>query len=455
MKVQVKITPPTKAKEFANIKLQFDDTSGVTRQVDLYVDFFQMYNFKQETKSKAFDFFLISTLVYGVDCLLDRYEFSVDAWSREIEIDFPVVNIHVWKPLEEDFKELLSFLTGDYWKITFSKSSIAQFYKPDKSVFKGYSTKSKYVFSSLFSGGLDSLIGVINSLELTASGNKTLLISHSDPTSPGANSDQVRLVEAIKNRYPKLYDWVQCKVSLEPNDTGGRELSKESSFRSRSLLFLGIGMYCTEGLPACNQLLIPENGTISVNFPLTPSRSSTLSTRTTHPHYIQLLQTLLGTAGFTTTIENPYKFMTKGEMVVLPTSKPIITSMYGLSVSCGKRGRKMHWDIKVGTSHCGVCMPCIYRRASLHQMGADTQLYGIDIFKTAKPVLSIPDMPAFFDFIKRPMKRTTIRRTLIVNGSFTPADAEAYAYLVERVRDEIKIWLKAKGNKEIWKLAGI
>ena len=39
-------------------------------------------------------------------------------------------------------------------------------------------------------------------------------------------------------------------------------------------------------------ILVPENGVISINVPLTVRRVGTLSTRTTHPYFIQEIQKL-------------------------------------------------------------------------------------------------------------------------------------------------------------------
>ena len=41
------------------------------------------------------------------------------------------------------------------------------------------------------------------------------------------------------------------------------------------------------------KLIVPENGLISLNIPLTHSRLGGSSTRTTHPYYMSLLQELI------------------------------------------------------------------------------------------------------------------------------------------------------------------
>jgi hypothetical protein len=458
MKVSIAINDPARTGEFARTSLSFEDLSGTTRNVDLYISFQSLKDFSNNTTSVAFDLLFISALIYGVDNLLERYQFSIDGWARDIEVCLPVNNLDVWEENRTDFEVLLSFLTGDYWSISFSQIRDQVLFtnksKRWKSNVPSYQME-EYTFASLFSGGLDSLVGVIDGVLDLRDDHKGLLLSHFDSSSPGPNSDQVR-IEHFFSRNNKLkdrYSWIQCVVALDNHDDHGRELVKEASFRSRSLLFVGIGLFCIEALPNCDTLIIPENGTISLNYPLTPSRTSTLSTRTTHPHYIKLLQKLVNNIGLGTKLVNPYQSLTKGELVSNCVDAAVLAASYPLSVSCGKRGRKMHWDTKHGTSHCGICMPCIYRRAALHKVGLDNQLYGIDIFTTASEICGKYDFPALFDFLSSALTTEQIRRTLLVAGSLEPDEMDQAAGLVERVREEIKQWIRDKGNDELNRLA--
>lgn len=458
MKIDVILNEPNGKGKFADIKLRYTDLDSSVRDVSLNIGFGELHSLVGDTTSLTFDFFLISAIVYGVDNLLGRYLFSIDAWAREIEVTIPVQNPTVWNASSKEVEEVLTFLTGDYWNVSFTKATVKQFYKRKASRLKDRifsREKSKYTFASLFSGGLDSLIGVIDNLNSLTDNDKGLLISHFDGTSPGANSDQERLNAYLANQAKYNFDWIQEPVSLSSSDNTGKDVSKESSYRSRSILFISIGVYCVEHLPNVHTLLVPENGTISLNYPLTPSRSSTLSTRTTHPFYLRSLQSLINKIGIGTTIESqPYVDMTKGEMVVNCANQKALKGIYQTAVSCGKRGRKQHWDTRSGTSHCGVCMPCIYRRAALHKNGWDTQLYGIDIFTTPKTILEIQDMPALFDFLKTNQTSEVIKRTIMANGAWSD-NIDKNVALVNRVKLEIKDWLKAKGNKNLKDLAGI
>jgi len=460
MKVNILLNNPVSKGRFAETKLSFNDREGNMRIVTLNISFQALKDFSNDTTSLAFDFFFISTLVYGIDNLLDRYEYSIDGWARDIEVCFPVNNYQVWENNQCKLESLLTFLTGDYWNISFDQIDRINLFtdkaKRWKSKIPTYNF-ADYKFVSLFSGGLDSLIGVIDGLVSLNDNEKGLLISHFDSSSPGANSDQERINNYLlgKQDFGSKYHWIQCIVALANQDNSGNELVKESSFRSRSLLFIGLALFCVEALPNCNTLTIPENGTISLNFPLTPSRTSSLSTRTTHPYYLQKLQNLFSSIGLSTELFNPYKNFTKGEMVEECSKQSVLKEIYAQSVSCGKRGRKMQWDTKSGTHHCGICMPCIYRRAALHKINIDTQLYGIDIFTTPNFIFDKYDFPALFDFLNKTLTTEQIKRTLLVAGSISMDDLDNAASLVERVREEIKRWITDKGNESLKQLAGI
>lgn len=445
---------------FADVKLAFQDINDTYRTVDLNISFQNLYDFSEDTTSVQFDFFFISALVYGIDNLLERYQYSIDGWARDIEVSLPVNNLTMWSNNSSDIESILSFLTGDYWSIHFEQI-------PKVTLFKRRSNRRKskipifnhsnYSFVSLFSGGLDSLVGTIDGLNSLQNSQKGLLISHFDSSSPGANSDQLKINKYLSSKkdFFNKYDWIQTIVTLSNHDNHGLALEKESSYRSRSLLFISMAIYCAEKISSCNKLTIPENGTISLNYPLTPSRTSTLSTRTTHPYYLTLLQSLITQLGLKTVLYNPYSNTTKGELVEQCISPQILKETYRLSVSCGKRGRKMHWDTKSGTQHCGICMPCLYRRAALHKLNLDDQLYGIDIFNTPQSIFEKHDFPALFDFLNSKLTEEQIKRNLLISGSLSFSEIDESAKLVIKVMQEVRTWINDKGDDSLKKLIKI
>ena len=92
----------------------------------------------------------------------------------------------------------------------------------------------------------------------------------------------------------------------------------EPSLRSRSIVFIGLGIYAASEVGAEIPLLAPENGTIALNLPLTPSRSGSCSTRTMHPFYLDTLRSVLNDLGLKNSLTNPLGLKTgKGECVTM------------------------------------------------------------------------------------------------------------------------------------------
>jgi len=446
MEVQIEFSTPQKGK-FSDIKLCYIDTSGMIQKVSLNIDFDELYEFGNETNSVAFEFFLISSIVYGVDNLITRDEYSVNCWTREIKVCFPVYSVEKWNDAVDILTDSLNFLTGDFWDISFQKLEMIRLFSYDKKKKKTFD-KDNYQYISLFSGGLDSLVGVIDFLESLPERKRALLVSHFDSNAVGPSKDQTTLNSFLEGKYRNKSNWIQTKVHLSHYNSDGAKIEIEPSYRSRSLMFIAIGVYLQSSVKNTNELYIPENGTISLNYPMTPSRSSSLSTRTTHPYFFLKVQELLNTLEINCNIKNPYSLLTKGELVAQCKNVPNLKEICEASVSCSKSGRKMYWDQKTGTRHCGVCIPCVYRRSGLHKIGADNQRYGIDILNKESPS-SHDDIFALATYLNDPLDIEQIKRGLITNSSLLIDKLDEYAELIMRSREEVRTWIKEKGNDKI------
>lgn len=429
--------------KFSELKLCYTD-NGVDRKVPLsFLGYERVFDFTTDFTSVKFDFFLISAIVYGVDNLLNRGIYSNDGWTRDIDVEFPVGNLVIWNGKEEKLKQILDFLTGDNWQISFREIEDVNLFQPRTNRRRVPSYDKDSIKSvSLFSGGLDSLIGVIDELEKLGNNERILLVSHFDSKSPGPNGDQRKLLGHLRTQYPNRIDWVQSKLALSRKDIDGNRVSIEKNYRSRSLFFIGVGTY----LSPTDELIIPENGTISINYPLTPSRVSSLSTRTTHPYVLKNTQELLTGLGLSTRIHNPYAFKTKGEMFVECANREFLKSIYQDSVSCGKRGfRQYHFDNPNEKHNCGRCMPCIYRRAALNKAGLDNENnYGNFITKVFS--LGNNDLPALFSYLKRNIPLEKMKRDLLVNGNIDINNLTDYAEMVLRSKAEVLKLFNDKGN---------
>jgi len=169
---------------------------------------------------------------------------------------------------------------------------------------KGKKPKADAV--ALFSGGLDSLIGAS---DLLASGASPLLIGHCD--APSTSAVQSTLAKGLSAKYPAASPLLQFWI--KPPQLIGRE--KEETTRGRSFLFFTLATLAASGLGRPSRLVIPENGFIALNAPLTSTRLGALSTRTVHPYTVTRYREVLEALGLPVAIETPYALTTKGEML--------------------------------------------------------------------------------------------------------------------------------------------
>lgn len=452
MKVNITIPKARKGK-FSEIKLGYKNEENEDIQVLLNVDFQNLYEFTKKKNGIGFDVFLIGCFVYGIDILLPRKSFSVNGWSREIEVEFPVESLDLFNGGKNELEQLLSFLTGDYWQISFIQRDVTPLFVNTKKVYSNDYRKS-HKRISLFSGGLDSLIGVID--QLAKSKDRMVLVSHYDATFKGAKSDQDKIDKILYKKYSH-YHLLQTRVDLEGYDINGNKINTETTLRSRSFLFLCQAVFVASSIEDGKEILIPENGTISLNHPLTPSRRSSCSTRTAHPYYLIKVIDFISKLGLNHLIKNEYEMKTKGEMLEECIDNDILRATYKKSCSCAKRGtRKDIRDVMTGTNHCGICMPCIYRRVALHRIGIDDEVVGTNLFNPQKyPLEKLPDVPAFLDYMRNPLSIEDIEKNLLINGTLPLNKVEQYASVVFRTRTQIIDWIKDKGSVEIKKKLGL
>lgn len=322
----------------------------------------------------AIDLLIVAALVHAADTRISRDSESQDTWTREIRLVVPVSAPQKWIAAQPIVERMLNFLTGDRWTIGFRArpprfATIAP--RRSKDLFPAFDSLA------LFSGGLDSLIGAIDSLE---DGKCPLFVSHA---SEGATSDaQTTLFEALKKHYKSI----KCERfrlwMAFPKDLV-RDVAMEDTTRGRSFLFFSAGALAGSGLGGTFTLRVPENGFIALNVPLDPLRLGALSTRTTHPFYIARWNDLLQAIGISGRVVNPYWDKTKGEMVRGCTNQKLLRSLLDQSMSCSSP-TKGRWQGHT-TEHCGYCLPCIIRRASLARgLGqSDPTTYTLPTFKGA------------------------------------------------------------------------
>lgn len=292
----------------------------------------------------AFDFLNIALAVTAADTFVLRKN-AEDGWTRHLRIKLPLSEPSVWETVRNDLEKALHFLSGDIWEFEFSSGFMG--YKVNQE--KRNRAKEYHDLNciSLFSGGLDSAIGAI---DLLSQGRKPLFVSHSYK---GDKSKQEQIIGMLRGTFGQL------SLNADPHHY---KRSTEISMRTRSLNFLAFGVIGASIISNIHNftsvdLIVPENGFISLNVPLTPRRIGSLSTRTTHPYFIGIIQQIFDRVGIGCRITNPYQFKTKGEMASSCSDKDTLQKIVDYTVSCS------HWKRK--NQQCGVCVPCLIRQAAL------------------------------------------------------------------------------------------
>lgn len=145
----------------------------------------------------------------------------------------------------------------------------------------------------------------------------------------------------------------------------------ETTTRGRSFLFLTAALALASASGPSVPVYLPENGSIALNVPLTRARTGSASTRTTHPHYLQLLGEAASMIGVVNPLINPYRYKTKGQMLQESKNIKLLKQLAPDTVSCSHpKAARMQQRAQ---GNCGYCFPCLIRRAALAKVGWDTE----------------------------------------------------------------------------------
>lgn len=287
----------------------------------------------------ALDFVTFALSIVTSDRAVSRAA-TTDGWTRKIELTIPINKADAWLANKGQLEKMLRYLTGDFWSLHFLSTG---------SQIKDLQNKAAKINKScvcLLSGGIDSLVGAI---DLVSDGVSPLFVSQ---IVRGDAASQKIFADTLGT--DSLFQW-----------SAGRLPSEEGSTRARSIMF-----FAYAALSACSlneergrtQVFVPENGFISLNIPLDANRIGSLSTKTTHPIYIKMLQEIWDAIGMNAELVVPYKYKTKGEILRECKNQLLLKRLVFASNSCGKYQRNK-------LQQCGVCVPCLVRRAAFLESG--------------------------------------------------------------------------------------
>ncbi len=297
---------------------------------------------------RSFDLLSVAMAVTAADTFVSREKSSDVAWGRVLNVSVPLAEPAAFAQVTSTLEAALGFLTGDQWKVEFRSGGRL----PPEPQMRGDVLDLRRADSvCLFSGGLDSAIGVI---DMAAAGKSPVLVSHSYPSD---KARQEEIQNAILSGLPRF----SCVAHPR-----WKKSSSDTTMRGRSFDFLAMAALTASAVQVATKLeriplIVPENGFIAINAPLSIRRVGSLSTRTTHPHYLALMQQIFDGLQLGVDIDNPYGHSTKGEMLRNCSDPVALAKVAARTVSCGK------W--KRSHKQCGRCVPCLIRRLSFHSAG--------------------------------------------------------------------------------------
>lgn len=370
-----------------------------------------------ELRTAAEDLLHLATAAYTADLRIPRDDGFGD-WTRDLRLHAFVRDAERWMAAAPLIERLLSFLTGDHWRVDFRAAPAA--FSPERlpPPKKAVALTGKDV--CLFSGGLDSYIGAI---DLAArSDGQIILVGHHSADGGATSRSQKQALAALRRFYddqrtPFLRMWVSPPKG---------DRASETTTRGRSILFFALGIAVADAAGA-DRLVVPENGFISLNVPLSPSRGGSFSTRTTHPQFVALVREVLAAIGVGVSVELPYRFQTKGEMMKGIANAEALAVGLPVTMSCAHPsvGR---WA-KQPNVHCGRCVPCIIRRAAVHSAMQDPTTYKQVDLKARLRGKSGSDLTVVRMALDRYASRAPRISDILTAGPLPVADDEKRAFL--------------------------
>lgn len=354
-----------------------EDDKFAKKNIDFEVDLFskEQYHYTFWNKNKrrlyqaghfshsALDLLYISLMVYYADRKVLRKE-EDDAWTREMKLYIPVLELGEWNKNKPILEKMLSFLSGDIWHFEFRKRELNQKEIRANKGIDRKKNKHQPKAICMLSGGLDSFIGAID-----------LLNKEKDIWFVGHYGGGKGVIQYQKNVIIELISKYGLSTDQFFNFFASPLNGVEDTTRTRSFMFFAHAIILGSAIDSGTTLYIPENGLISLNIPLTNTRLGSSSTRTTHPYYMGLLQQLLTNLGIKIKLYNPYQFKTKGEMIKDCSDFTFLKKNITQTMSCS------HPDLgryagNANPSHCGNCLPCIIRRSAIeYACGSDDSSY--------------------------------------------------------------------------------
>lgn len=294
----------------------------------------------------------IAAFVYVADQMnrrgFDDVETMGANWRRRMRFEIPVRVPGLWNSaaVTDALLELLSFLSEDEYDFSFSQYK----HPPPLDSYLSFGKLGQHAPAEsvvLFSGGLDSLGGVIE--EVVGDKRSSLLVTHA-------------AASTLRERHHTLTTMISSAASgplpqfITVRASKKHRAEKEYTQRARSFMYATFAVAVAR-MADLHSIRFYENGVVSLNLPMSPQVVGSRATRTTHPRVLACMRRLFSLVTDTEFgVENPFLWKTKAD-VVTDIVKAGHGAMIDYSISC-THTRKYRKD----KPHCGICSQCIDRR---------------------------------------------------------------------------------------------
>lgn len=335
------------------------------------------------------DLLEVAAYVYTADSATRRgtdWRGPEEPWARDLKFVIPVRDVEFWNrpEVKSSLICLLTYLSDDRYDFEFPELTQGREVQEYLELANTDWPVTSVPRVIMFSGGLDSLAGALESAALS---DPLVLVSHRSVAQ--ISKRQADLVSRIRTQFPSV-PLLHIPVWINKANPLGHEPTQ----RTRSFLFGALGA-CIAEMVSADGVRFFENGIVSLNLPVADEVLRARASRTTNPQSLRLLADFLSlVAESKPIVDNPYLFLTKAEVV----SRIVDTGgadLIALSVSCAHTRFKA-----VGRQHCGRCSQCIDRRTSVLARGYEdldpSSDYVIDAFTGRRTELTDQTMAVHF-----------------------------------------------------------
>jgi hypothetical protein len=293
---------------------------------------------------------------------------------RRIDIEIRVAEPGKWRKIAGLLEELAEFATGgDSWSLSFAGGATDEV----RSRILKASDAFEPTTVALFSGGLDSLCGA--AWLASRKDSRPIFVTHSPP---GRESVQ-QLVQDVFRAFGRELPAGACvdyRLELrEGSRSGTRSMFQETSRRTRPFFYLALASATAIAYEA-STVQMAENGVLALSLPHRADAHGPSIARQAHTFLLAGFQMLLRelVPGVAWVVTNPFINETKGEACLRLGPAAGFAKR---SLSCEYLGRQraaiLGWKQRHPRSakslgdgpQCGLCVPCIVRRAALRHAG--------------------------------------------------------------------------------------